>query len=184
MGSLIFNSIDLSVNGIFRELFGDLNVFQDPFEDSTAKDDAKIIMKNWNDQDIRNQLTEIFINNANLGEYARAELISSSTTSHGPTEISDLELHLDENKTIHLPIKSYREGSNKTIGIPDLKDQYLRPFYTEGTYCVIIISVKPLSPPLLDAIHNYRHRFKIPILYLADETLLRFMYNLNPDLFQ
>jgi len=110
-------------------------------------------------------------------------LISSSQTSHGSTEISDLELHLDENRTIHFPIKSFYEGSTKSIGIPAMKDQYLRPFVQRGTYCVMIISVKPLSPPLLDAIHNYRKLFNVPILYLADDSLLRFFYNLNPRLF-
>ena len=184
IGNLIYKSIiNLSVNNIFLELFDNSNIFRDPFKEPVDKANAKTIMQQWTDQDIRNHLCDIFLNKAQLTEYAKAELISSSTTSHGPTEISDLELHLDKNRTIHFPIKSYKEGSSKSIGIPNIKDQYLRPFTKEGTYCVIIISIKPLSPPLLDAIHDYRCLFKIPIEYLADESLLRFMYNLKPELF-
>lgn len=184
IGNLLYNSIEnLSVYKIFSELFDDKNIFRDPFEDPSEKTSAKKTMQQWSDPDIRRHICDIFLNKAQISEYAKAELISSSTTSHGPTEISDLELHLDENRTIHFPIKSYKEGNKKSVGTPHLKDQYLKPFLQEGTYCVIIISIKPLSPPLLDKIHDFRHKFKIPILYLADESLLRFMYNLKPELF-
>lgn len=154
-------------------------------KDKTKEKKAWEFLRLWDDKTIRKTLCEILIKNSNLSEIDKSELINSSKTTHDSSEIADFELNIGDKEPyyVYMPVKSNKEGGKKrSIGVPIMGDQYLRPFRKGKRRCVIIISIKPLSSALINSIHDYREMFKIPIFYLADESLFRFIFYHKPEL--